>query len=151
LSFCRSISNRIIGGVCGGIGERFGVDPTVIRLLVLGTMSASVGISFKTMIPFFLIYSVICFLSDNAGTRTRVAYRRLTRSNHNRRFAGVCGGIGEYFGTGGFLVRFAVAVVLIVGLVARVFFPIVAALFWGYLICLLVMPKSMTPADVIDI
>lgn len=29
----RSKSNRMIAGVCGGIGEYFGVDPTVIRLL----------------------------------------------------------------------------------------------------------------------
>lgn len=31
----RSRSNRIICGVCGGIGEYLGVDPTVIRLLAL--------------------------------------------------------------------------------------------------------------------
>lgn len=29
----RSKKNRVIGGVCGGIGEYFAVDPTVIRLL----------------------------------------------------------------------------------------------------------------------
>jgi len=29
----RSKSNRMIGGVCGGIGEYVGVDPTLIRLL----------------------------------------------------------------------------------------------------------------------
>lgn len=28
----RSKKNRIIGGVCGGIGEFFNVDPTLIRL-----------------------------------------------------------------------------------------------------------------------
>ncbi len=28
----RSRTNRVIGGVCGGIGEYFGVDPTLIRL-----------------------------------------------------------------------------------------------------------------------
>ncbi|MCR4749197.1 MAG: PspC domain-containing protein [Lachnospiraceae bacterium] len=29
----KSNSNRIICGVCGGLGEYFQVDPTVIRLL----------------------------------------------------------------------------------------------------------------------
>lgn len=29
----RSRTNRIICGVCGGVGEYFGVDPTIIRLL----------------------------------------------------------------------------------------------------------------------
>ena len=29
----RSKSNRMIAGVCGGIGERTGIDPTIIRLV----------------------------------------------------------------------------------------------------------------------
>jgi len=28
----RSRENRIIAGVCGGVGEYFGVDPNIIRL-----------------------------------------------------------------------------------------------------------------------
>jgi phage shock protein PspC (stress-responsive transcriptional regulator) len=28
-----SETNKVIGGVCGGIGEYLGVDPTVIRLV----------------------------------------------------------------------------------------------------------------------
>ena len=29
----KSSSNRMISGVCGGLGEFFGIDPTVIRLI----------------------------------------------------------------------------------------------------------------------
>ena len=29
----RSRTNRIIAGVCGGVGEYFGVDPMIIRIL----------------------------------------------------------------------------------------------------------------------
>lgn len=29
----KSFSNRMICGVCGGIGEYFNIDPTVIRLI----------------------------------------------------------------------------------------------------------------------
>jgi len=29
----RSTKNRMVAGVCGGIGEYFNVDPTVIRLV----------------------------------------------------------------------------------------------------------------------
>ena len=32
---CRSRDNRIIGGVCGGLGEYLGVDPTAIRLIYI--------------------------------------------------------------------------------------------------------------------
>jgi phage shock protein PspC (stress-responsive transcriptional regulator) len=31
----RSKKNRIIAGVCGGIGEYFKIDPTLVRLLWL--------------------------------------------------------------------------------------------------------------------
>ena len=31
----RSKEDRWIGGVCGGIGEYFGIDPIIIRLLFL--------------------------------------------------------------------------------------------------------------------
>ncbi|RPI23076.1 MAG: PspC domain-containing protein, partial [Chloroflexota bacterium] len=29
----RTRTGRIVGGVCGGLGEFFGIDPTLIRLL----------------------------------------------------------------------------------------------------------------------
>lgn len=29
----RSRDNRMLGGVCGGLGESFGIDPTIIRLV----------------------------------------------------------------------------------------------------------------------
>lgn len=42
----RSKKNRVLAGICAGIGEYFGVDPTVIRLLwvLLTFFSAGAGI-----------------------------------------------------------------------------------------------------------
>ena len=35
----RSTSDRMIAGVCGGLGEYFDIDPTLVRLIfVLGTI-----------------------------------------------------------------------------------------------------------------
>jgi phage shock protein PspC (stress-responsive transcriptional regulator) len=31
----KSTTNRVLCGVCGGIGEYFNIDPTIIRLLCL--------------------------------------------------------------------------------------------------------------------
>ena len=31
----RSTSNRMIAGVCAGLGEYFGIDPTIVRLLAV--------------------------------------------------------------------------------------------------------------------
>ena len=34
----RSVANRWLGGVCGGLGEYLGMDPTVVRILyIIGT------------------------------------------------------------------------------------------------------------------
>ena len=42
----RSRNERILGGVCGGLGEYFGVDPVVIRLIwvVLTLLTLFMGI-----------------------------------------------------------------------------------------------------------
>ncbi len=31
----RSRTNRVIGGVCGGLGEYLGIDPTIIRFIFI--------------------------------------------------------------------------------------------------------------------
>jgi phage shock protein C len=42
----RSKSNKVIAGVCGGIGEYLDIDPTVIRLLwVLITIPWGFGVN----------------------------------------------------------------------------------------------------------
>jgi len=42
----RSSANRWLGGVCGGLGEYLGMDPTVVRILyIIGTfLSMGFGI-----------------------------------------------------------------------------------------------------------
>jgi phage shock protein C len=40
----RSREGRMIGGVCAGLGDYFGIDPTLIRLVfVLGALLTGVG------------------------------------------------------------------------------------------------------------
>lgn len=41
----RSKGNRMLAGVCGGVAEYFGIDPTVVRLIwVLVTLTYGVGL-----------------------------------------------------------------------------------------------------------
>lgn len=41
----RSRTEKMIGGVCGGLAEYFGIDPTIVRAVwVLITLMAGVGI-----------------------------------------------------------------------------------------------------------
>ncbi len=51
----RSRTNRMIGGVCAGLGEFFALDPTLIRLLfVLGTI-----FGFGSFIIIYLVMLVV--------------------------------------------------------------------------------------------
>jgi phage shock protein C len=41
----RSRTEKMIGGVCGGLGEYFGIDPTIVRVLwVAVTLIGGAGI-----------------------------------------------------------------------------------------------------------
>jgi len=52
----RSRDKRMIAGVCGGLGEYIGVDPTIVRLLFvlglfLGTLTFWVYIAMMLVVP----------------------------------------------------------------------------------------------------
>jgi phage shock protein C len=52
----RSRDKRMIAGVCGGLGEYIGVDPTIVRLLFalglfLGTLTFRVYLVMMLVIP----------------------------------------------------------------------------------------------------
>jgi len=52
-----SETNKVIAGVCGGIGEYFGIDPTVIRLIwvILSVPSLVLGGGLVYLIAMFVI------------------------------------------------------------------------------------------------
>lgn len=39
----RSESNKIIGGVCGGIAEFFNIDPSIVRIIAVLLSIGSIG------------------------------------------------------------------------------------------------------------
>lgn len=52
----RSREERMIGGVCAGVGEYFGIDPTLIRLgFVLGALLTGVGPMVLTYIIMLIV------------------------------------------------------------------------------------------------
>ena len=52
----RSMANRQIAGVCGGIGEYFGIDPTAVRVAYVLLSVLSVGF------PGILVYIILWLL-----------------------------------------------------------------------------------------
>ena len=56
----RSVSNRVIAGVCGGIGEYFEIDPVIIRVLfVVAALGGGFGV---------LMYIVLWIVIPEYGT-----------------------------------------------------------------------------------
>ena len=52
----RSTSNRMIAGVCAGLGEYLGIDPTIVRLLViLAFFTGFGGIAFVYLVMAFVV------------------------------------------------------------------------------------------------
>ena len=54
----RSSDNRVFAGICGGLGEYFDVDPTVVRVVyvLLSLLTAFMGI---------LLYIILVFVIPN--------------------------------------------------------------------------------------
>ncbi len=65
----RSSSDRLIAGVCGGIAERFGLDPTLVRLafLLLTALAPS----------FLLLYLLLALVMPKAGSEDEPLLRRV--------------------------------------------------------------------------
>ncbi len=54
----RSTSNRMVCGVCGGLGIYTGIDPTVIRVLYV-IISLIAGAGFLGLILYFILAVII--------------------------------------------------------------------------------------------
>lgn len=54
----RSRENKSIAGVCGGIGEYFGIDPTIVRIIYVIAAFCSLGTAILIYIILVLIIPV---------------------------------------------------------------------------------------------
>ena len=48
-------NDRMLGGVCAGIGEYLGIDPTVVRIICVLLSIGTIGLA-------LLVYLVLCFV-----------------------------------------------------------------------------------------
>ncbi len=98
----RARFDRILFGVCGGIGSYLRVDSTVIRFLAI------VLTIFTFFVPLILAYLVAAMIIPLEPTgRPRIERRELYRSNSNRMIAGLCGGLAEMLVVDPTMVRLA--------------------------------------------
>ena len=107
----RSRPHGTIAGVCAGLADYFGVDAVLVR-------AAWVVFS---IVPGAVIGGVLAYLAawliipEDAGAAPVPIAPRLTRSTTDKRIAGVCGGLAEYFGVDATPVRLLWIIVSILG------------------------------------
>ena len=102
----RSMQDRKIAGVCGGLGGHFDIDPVFFRLLFLLSMLFG-GLG--------LLAYLVMWVMVPAQEGARRDGVRLRLSATDRKIAGVCGGLGEFFDLDPVLFRVAFVVLAVVG------------------------------------
>jgi len=133
----RSAAGRI-GGVCAGIAEYLDTDVALVRLAWV-VLSIVPGAFIGGALVYLAAWLLIPDSPEPVTTDGRA--RRLHRSVSDRKIAGVCGGLAEYFAVDPTLVRLVWAIATIVP--GAIVFGILA-----YLVAWFIMPESPVPGVV---
>ncbi len=83
----RDENNKVMGGVCAGIANYFGIDPMIVRILFV----IFIGITFWV---YFILWIAVPGSSSLVIGSQR---KRLFRDLDNKILAGVCSGLAQYF------------------------------------------------------
>jgi len=81
----RDEHNKILGGVCSGIGAYLGIDPWIVRILFI---LSGIGI---------LAYIILWIFVPANNSLVNGAKKKLYRNPDEKIIGGVCSGIGSYF------------------------------------------------------
>jgi phage shock protein PspC (stress-responsive transcriptional regulator) len=124
-----------IAGVCAGIADYLDTDVTLVRLLWV----------VLSIVPGGIIGGIIGYLAawiimpeSNEPVLVAAGVRRLTRSLSDKKIAGVCGGLADFFKVDPTLVRVIWAVLAIVP--GAIVLGVLA-----YLVAWFIMPEEDTP------
>jgi len=127
----RNSSAGRIAGVCAGIAEYFDADVTLVRLVWV-VMSIVPGGFIGGLIAYIAAWAIMP--DSSIPAEADPVTRRLTRSTTDRKLAGVCGGLAEYFSVDSTLVRVTWAILTIIP--GAIVLGIVA-----YLVAWFIMPE----------
>ncbi len=109
----RSLNDKILGGVCGGLAAYMNIDPSLVRIGYALLSLASFGFG-------FLLYVILWAVLPVKAT-TATARKRLYRNPDQRVIGGVASGIAAYFHTQVWIPRIIFALPLIAGLFEAIF------------------------------
>ena len=87
----RDENDKVIGGVCSGLANYFGIDVVVVRIIfVVLAVSAGIG-----LIPYLILWVAVPSTSSTVIGSVR---KKLYRDTDDKFIGGVCSGIANYFG-----------------------------------------------------
>jgi phage shock protein C len=97
----RSQQHGKIAGVCAGLADYFEVDVVLVRVIWM-VLSIVPGAIIGGLLAYLAAWLVIPAATEPASAPLE---RRLTRSATDKKIAGICGGLAEYFGVDATAVR----------------------------------------------
>ena len=124
-------------GVCGGIADYFNIDPSLVRLIAVEIAL------FTAIVPALITYFIVALIIPQPTPEYEQMFRntskRLYKSN-DKKIAGVCGGIADYFDIDPTIVRL-------------LFFLLVLLVGNGivtYIACAVILPRAPETATAQD-
>lgn len=94
----RSENDKLIGGVCGGLANYFGIDSLLVRIIFIVMLIAG-GVGFLAYVIMWIA------LPSSASNEIGGTRKKLFRDPDEKIIAGVCSGIGNYFGVSTWIPR----------------------------------------------
>jgi len=93
----RNENDKLIGGVCGGIANYFGIDTILVRIIFVFVAFTGAGL---------LAYLILWIaLPSSASAVIGASRKKLFRNPDEKIIAGICSGIGNYFGVSAWIPR----------------------------------------------
>ena len=139
----RSRTDKQIAGICGGLGQMFSIDSTLIRIglvfvaVMLVIIQGAVGIV-PVIVAYTLGWIIVPVAPPQHDNAAELSVKKLYRSHTDKKIAGICGGLGEIFSIDSTLIRLGV---VFIGLVTVVI-PIVIAYIVGWMIIPIGPPRD---------
>jgi len=151
-SLYRNSNEKILGGVCSGLGAYLKIDITIVRVLFAMLTVGSFGFG----IVFYIVLWAI--LPERYMNHTAVT-RKLYRDTEQKVFGGVASGIAQYFNVAVWIPRLIFVLPFILGVFESMFHWVhfrgaftlpFGTWFLIYLILWIVVPKAVTASEKLE-
>lgn len=123
----RSRDDNFLGGVFGGLGESYNIDPNVLRLIYIFACCVTY------MLPLILTYIAAWILIPVGEPKQVVVPRKFYRSYKNRKIAGIFGAIADKLDIDANILRIIFVILAIFPPIGFIPLTIAYLIIWAFL------------------